>query len=557
MTKIPKWEVFEFSHSVQGFFENPFLEVHLQAIFTSAGSESYKIDGFYDGVENSKHIWRIRFAPMHEGKWSFLTIANISQLDGLTGEFQCTEPVSKGPLSIHPDYPNWFFRKDGSAQLIINEGWFPHPACAGSGYEDLDFRQPSEQDFEKYIDILAEHKVNMVIGMSELYARQTYVTDTSFVWPWKITDEQTNKIDKERFNLDFYRRWERTVQYAKSKGLFYVYELLYDNSLVRPREWNNHPYNKKNGGWLDTDPTGDIGWHSLFDPNNEQSKLYLGRYLRYTLARLACYWNICWEVGAENANLAVLPHSLLPNAFLPVKKIAKWMTYWSAFIRMYDPYHRLCTLGDTTHHPMMVCENGNDFILTQDPRNYPRDDEIQYYKAMRQEGIEHWQYHRPMVIGEMDSSNNNHYHLERRMYWVGLTSGYAMSRSDRHFGLINGSQMIESQKFSLGDVPPIYKYLQILHNFVNENVKFWRMSPENELVSSSKFTCTLAEKNREYLIYFPFGGDARLVLPASVYEWLNPRSGKIEKAGQTISGTACFQCPDEEDWVLHITASLN
>lgn len=552
MEKIPQWEVFEFSRPVEGFFENPFLDVHLQAIFTTAGSEVYKIDGFYDGIENSRHIWRIRFAPMHEGKWSFVTIANLSALDGLTGEFQCTEPVSQGPLCVHPEFPNWFSREDGSAQLIINEGWLPHPACSSSDYEDLDFRQPSEKDFEKYIDILSEHKVNMLIGMSELYARQTSVTDTSFIWPWKVIDSEKNKIDKERFNLDFYRRWERTIQYAKKKGLFYVFELLYDNSLVRPREWSNHPYNKKNGGWLDTDSVGDIGWHNLFDPDNELSKLYLGRYLRYTLARLACYWNICWEVGAENANLAVLPHNLLPNALLPVEKIAAWMNYWSGFIRTYDPYHRLCTLGDTTHHPLMVSERGNDFILTQDPRNYPRDDENQYYKAMNLEGIQHWQYHRPMVIGEMDCSNRNNYHLERRMYWVGLTSGYAMSRFDRHFGLMNGTTMIESEKFNLNDIPPIYKYLKILYDYVEKNVEFRRMSPENSWVKSNKLTCTLAEKSKEYLIYFPFGGDAELSLPAAVYEWFNPRSGNVEKTGQFNSGTISFQSPDEEDWVLHI-----
>ena len=554
MVSTAKWEIFETSFHCGRSFDNPFVDVELTAEFWGENGR-YMVDGFYDGDD----CWRIRFSPMHEGAWRYITHANVPELDGQSGEFVCTAPVSRGPLALNPQFPNWFFRGDGEAQLIVNDGWFPHTANGHElPFEDLEFQQPSEADFNRFFDILSEHGVNMVVGMSELYARQKSITDKSFVWPWHIVDVERNLIDKERFNLDFYRRWENNLAHAKKLDLFYAFELLYDDSLIRPREWNNHPYNRKNGGWLDSDPGTEVCWRNLFDVSNADSKKYLGRYLRYTMARLACYSNVIWEVGAENANLAVLPERMLPHALMPVEKVAEWYIYWARFINLHDPYGRLRTFGDTTYHPLMVRAHGNDFVLTQDPRNYPRDP-LSYYTAMRDYGTLYWQFARPMVIGEMTSSNNGDYERERRMYWIGMTSGYIMGRSDRHFSPMTGDKLTEELKFSLGKTPVIYDYLRILRDYVEKNVRFWRMRPANELVKGEGLVSTLAAENEEYLLYFVNGGKAELEIPASEYELLNPRTGEICLKGTARAGCFSFTAPEaeserESDWVLHIKA---
>ena len=553
MTTTPKWEIFEASWQIDGQFDNPFTDVALRAVFSN-GQCARAVDGFYDG----DNTWRVRFSPMQEGKWRFVTQANVAALNGKTGEFLCTPAVSRGPLTLSSQFPNWFFRGDGEAQLIVNDGWFPHTANGHElPFEDLEFQQPSEEDFNRFFDILADHGVNMVVGMSELYARQKSITDTSFVWPWRVVDAEKNLIDRERFNLDFYRRWENNLKHAKERDLFYAFELLYDDSLIRPREWNNHPYNVKNGGWLESDPGTEVCWRNLFDVSNAQSQKYLGRYLRYTLARLACYSNVLWEVGAENANLAVLPERMLPHALMPVEKVAEWYIYWARFINLHDPYGRLRTFGDTTYHPLMVRAHGNDFVLTQDPRNYPRNP-LSYYTAMRDYGAHYWQFARPMVIGEMTSSNNGNYERERRMYWIGMTSGYIMGRSDRHFAPMDGEQLRETVKFSLDGAPVIYDYLKILRDYVEKNVRFWRMRPANDLVESCGLTSTLAAENEEYLIYFVNGGKAKLSIPESSYTLLNPRTGEIQESGTAPAGSFEYAAPageeTESDWVLHIKA---
>lgn len=556
MKKICKWEIFEESFTIEEDFLNPFLEVEIKAIF-QMNDTKFIIDGFYDGTEQHKHIWRIRFAPMLEGQWTFQTYANISSLNGKTGCFECTAPISRGPLTINPDFPNWFSRGDGKAQIILNDGWFPHIPCQKCyAFEESDFPPPSEHDFKKYIDILAENKVNMVLGMSQLFARQSKIVDKSFIWPWKIVDCEKNQIDKTQFNLTYFHRWEHILEYAKEHNLFYAYEILYDNSIVRPLEWDHHPYNIKNGGWLEDDSNGKIGWHNLFDVNNKHSLLYLGRYIRYCIARLSCYWNICWEIGSENANLAVLPDDILPNAQLSIKKIAQWFKYWVQYIQQYDPYHRLRTLGDTSHHPLLVCENGNDFILTQDPRNYPSNEPLDHYKALKKEGIFYWKYSRPMLFGEMDSANNGNYHHERRMYWIAMTSGFMMSRPDRHFRFIKNNMLAEAIQFNIREVPPIYKYLKIMRTFLEQKVSFWKMHPISKDIKSNPLVCGLVSEY-EYLLYFPFGGSAEIDLPESNGEWFNPRIGKIEKNEYYSGGVTQLKAPNTDDWVLHIKVPLH
>ena len=140
-----------------------------------------------------------------------------------------------------------------------------------------------------------------------------------------------------------------------------------------------------------------------------------------------------------------------------------------------------------------------------------------------------------------------------------MTSGYIMGRSDRHFSPMTGDKLTEELKFSLGKTPVIYDYLRILRDYVEKNVRFWRMRPANELVKGEGLVSTLAAENEEYLIYFVNGGKAELEIPASEYELLNPRTGEICLKGTAPAGCFSFTAPEaeserESDWVLHIKA---
>lgn len=553
MRTIAKWEILELELPVEGTFANPFLDVDLCAEFVHE-AQVYTADGFYDGLAGGRHIWRIRFAPMCEGQWEYRILSNRPGLDGQTGSFTCMEAVSRGGLTVSPHYANWFCREDGLPQMIINEGWYPHPANGRFfPHEDVDYQQPGEADMKAYFKVLGDHRVNMVIDIAQLFARQSTITDTSFRWPWKVVDAELNKFDKDFFNLDYYQRMDRFLAYAKEQQIFFAMELLYDNSVVRPREWSHHPLNKLNGGWLEGNKNG-TGWDVMFDLENAEHVLYISRYLRYTVARFASYWNIAWSVGSENGNLIRLPQERLPFAFFPADKAARWYNYWGDFIARRDPYGRLRSFGDSGKQPLMVCTTHNNFIITQDPRNYPKNDPDAYYRTMNAFGEEFWYYGRPVVIGEMNAGTGGHYDMERRLYWVGLTSGCSMGRADRHFGLMSGDKMIESDKFKVDEVPPIYDDMNRLADFIEaRQVRFWRMKPNDELIDTQDdLVFCLAAQDEEYILYYVHGGKAALTIPAADFEWFNPRTGESAGQGFTQAGQTVFAAPDEEDWVLHI-----
>ena len=555
MQTMAKWEIVEIELTSERRFDNPFTEVSLRAVFRH-DSRVASVDGFYDGQVDGKHTWRVRFAPMYEGQWQYTTISNLGDLDRQAGQFECIGAISHGGLTVNPRFPNWFAREDGSFQLIMNEGWYPHPANGGQfSWEDVDFQQPSEEDMKTYFRILSEHGINMVIDIAQLYARQSSISDPSYRWPWKVVDAEHNKIDKDYFNLDYYQRMDRTIQYAKEKNLFFAMELLYDNSVVRPREWANHPLNTANGGWLEGNEFG-IGWDVMFDLNNETHVEYIGRYLRYTIARYSAYWNVVWSVGSENGNLIRINDHRLPHAFISPEKTANWYNYWGDFIARKDAFGRLRSFGDAGKQPLMVCTAHNNFIISQDPRNYPKNDVTEYYKAMNAFGEAFWYYGRPTVIGEMTAGTNDHYDMERRLYWIGFTGGYHMGRADRHFGPVKDGKLVESEKFGASEIPPIYGDIRRMAEFIeSHDVRFWRMKPSDELIDphGSLIYC-LAAKDEEYLVYFVNGGAAAIKLPEAHVEWLNPRTGNIAETSHVEAGMATFQAFDSDDWVLHIVA---
>lgn len=560
MTDVAKWEVFELALHTSTDYDNPFLDVDVDAVFRQ-GADEHRIDGFYDGTEDGVHVWRVRFAPMTEGTWTYETRSTDPALRE-TGSFSCAAPISSGSLRVNPAFRNWFEREDGEPIFIRNEGWYPHVANRSGrhgqvfGFEDVDFQQPSEDDWMRYLDILSDHRINLIVDIGQLYARQSTITDTSFRWPWKVLDAEKNRIDRDRFNLDFYQRMDRQAAYAKEKGIFFAMELLYDNSVVRTREWDHHPSNVANGGWLEGNDKG-VGWNAWFDLDNPVHMEYVRRYVKYTWARYGAYWNVTWSIGSENGNLARINDERLPQAFIDPEIPGAWYSYWVDYLNRRDPYRRLKSFGDAGRQEVMVTTTYNDFIITQDPRRYSRDDPKDWYRAMNEFGEMMWKFGRPVVIGEMTAGNNGHYEAERRLYWVALTAGYSMGRSDRHYPMVVDGRLGESVKFEIDGVPPIYEDIRRQAEFVEtRNVRFWRMRPNDRLLETdADLVYCLAAEGEEYVLYYAHGGAATLTAPAGTAEWYNPRTGESHSVATLEAGRQTFTAPDDEDWVLHLRAA--
>ncbi|MFD1908880.1 DUF5060 domain-containing protein [Paenibacillus rhizoplanae] len=93
---------------------NPFTEVALQAEF-SMGERSVLVLGFYDG----DGVYRIRFMPEHQGKWTFRTSSNEPALHELEGELECTAAAvgNHGPVRVRNTFH--FAYADGTPYLPV------------------------------------------------------------------------------------------------------------------------------------------------------------------------------------------------------------------------------------------------------------------------------------------------------------------------------------------------------------------------------------------------------------------------------------------------------
>ena len=269
---VKKWEICELAFAARRAYDNPFREVSLEALFDD-GVEGHAVGGFYDGSHAGRDIWKIRFAPPREGRWSFRTVSNDEGLDGQRGDFACTAAASRGGLETSRRFPNWFFRADGQPQFIVNDGWAPHPGFKNvSEHGELTFDYPSEEEYQTYLRVLGDHRVNLVLDFNQSYARQGRISDPSFRWPWKVVDGAQNRIDRDRFNLLFYQRLDRMLAFAKERGIFYGLELLYDKAAWDAFDWAYHPWNAKNGGWIEDKDGDGRGWAEIFDLGDETNR---------------------------------------------------------------------------------------------------------------------------------------------------------------------------------------------------------------------------------------------------------------------------------------------
>ena len=108
-----KWGVFELE--VQGPNKgNPFVDVALSAEFKFK-DQTIETLGFYDG----EGVYRIRFMPNTEGKWTFRTKSSARSLDGIEGQFECTESLegNHGPVRVKNTFH--FAYEDGTQHIPV------------------------------------------------------------------------------------------------------------------------------------------------------------------------------------------------------------------------------------------------------------------------------------------------------------------------------------------------------------------------------------------------------------------------------------------------------
>ena len=242
--RVEKWKVFELT--LNGPKDgNPFMDVNFSALFFQ-GKDTVSVPGFYDG----DGIYKIRFMPKHEGRWSYQTHSNIKSLNKKRGRLTCTSPKKANHGQVVVDKKVFFSYSDDT----------PYNSFGTTCYA-----------WVHQGDSLAEVTINT---LSEGYFNKLRMCIFPKSYDWNRNEpklypfegEPLKNWDYSRFNPAYFRNIEKRILQLDSLGI--------EADLIV-----FHPYDR----W---------GFSSM-------SRTTVDMYIRYIIARFSAYKNVWWSIANE------------------------------------------------------------------------------------------------------------------------------------------------------------------------------------------------------------------------------------------------------------------
>ena len=252
---------------------NPFTDVQLSARFEQSG-RAFEPEGFYDG----DGVYRVRFMPDAQGTWTYITSSNVTELDGVSGEFECTPPAadSHGPVRVHNTFH--FAHADGT----------PHHSIGTTCYV---WNHQGDAQEELTLETLKTAPFNK-IRMCVFPKFYPYNKREPERYPFE--GEPITEWDYTRFNPDYFQHLEMRIGQLRDMGIQADLILF-------------HPYDH----W---------GFKSMDAETDD-------RYLRYIVARVAAYNNVWWSMANE-------------FDLMDAKTEDDWDRFFQ-IVQQYDPYDHL------------------------------------------------------------------------------------------------------------------------------------------------------------------------------------------------------------------------
>jgi len=272
MTQVERWDIFELV--LNGPQEgNPFVDVSLSARF-SREHRVVEVAGFYDG----DGVYRVRFMPDTLGPWSYVTVSDRTELDGVAGQFACAEPGpgNHGPVQVNNTYH--FAYADGSPYFPIGTTCYVWNH-QGDALEEQTLETLRTAPF---------NKMRMCVFPKHYVFNQNEPVYHAF------EQTESGKWDYARFNPDFFRHLEQRIGDLRDLGI--------EADLIL-----FHPY--------------DCWGYATMDAETDD------RYLHYVVARLAAYRNVWWSMANE-------------YDFMRAKAMTDWDRFFR-IVQESDPYQHL------------------------------------------------------------------------------------------------------------------------------------------------------------------------------------------------------------------------
>ena len=452
------------------------------------------LPGFFDGDDT----WKIRFSPTVEGKWSFVTRSDITDLDGKRMELLCTPNKTRnvhGGLLIDQVHSRHFVYEDGTRYFMM-------------GYEcdwlwALDSLSDRNYALDKFLSKLAANGFNNIIMNS--YAHDTAWrvgnTDPDDYGPppfyaWEGTNEVPNH---SRFNLKYWKHYDKVIESLNRHGIT-------AHIMIKV-------YNKM------------VNWPRKGSPEDDL-------FFRWMIARYAAYPNVHWDLSKEANNE--------PDVMYKTDRLR--------FIRANDPYHRLVTVhDDRATYDKGVYAQLADYRSDQQHSDWSVSmAEHRMQKEWPIVNVEFGYEHGPGGIKDVTYNvSTQPKELCRRAWEICMAGGYTA-----YYYTYTAWDVVRP-----ADTPPGYAYFRRLRSFF-DTIPYWRMIPTNDLVDRGQ---CLADPGKTYVVLLsesqPLSLNIRDTRESLKAEWLQPFTGARISAGHIGPGKIKLDPP--KAWgdgpiVLHV-----
>jgi hypothetical protein len=241
--QVGQWERFEASVVNRKDYADPYRDVALNVVCTRPDSSTVKLWGFYDGGG----IWKLRVMPDQTGDWAY----EASFSDGspsVKGSFKCGVSELPGMISRDETNPVWFGYRGGKHTLV---------RALHVGDRFFAANWPARER-TRFLDWAGKQGYNTLSIASHFLKREGPERgahwDLPKLWPLDAAE---------------YARMEQTLD-----------ELAARRMIVFPF-------------------AGFFGQSSNYPTDPADQELYI----RYTLARLGCYWNLMWNTAGPEPNV--------------------------------------------------------------------------------------------------------------------------------------------------------------------------------------------------------------------------------------------------------------
>jgi len=267
-----KWKVFELvlNGPTSG---NPFKDLKLSGNFI-LNNDTVSVPGFYDG----NGVYKIRFMPQKEGKWSYITASNIKKLDNKKGSFVCTLALkdNHGPVVVKDTF--YFAYADGTSYYPFGTTCYAW-VHQGDSLAEVTLKTLSQGYFNK---------------MRMCIFPKSYDWNKNEPLYYPFEGKPMKNWDYSRLNPVFFRNIEKRIRQLDSLGI--------EADLIV-----FHPYDRWGFSRLDR-VTEDL-------------------YINYIIARFAAFKNVWWSMANE-------------WDFMDAKKLSDWDYYIEQFAHK-DKFHHL------------------------------------------------------------------------------------------------------------------------------------------------------------------------------------------------------------------------